>query len=124
MGNIIMDQIFWERYAAAATVSQLNPSISEVRITISITGKEPVSITLTPDSKYMMRVDCPKRDCDNGHIDLSDEIFNAVKLGKSVEGRKKCPGHLKKYNHNRSIAFDCETYVKYKIEPVLKSDPS
>lgn len=120
MNNNIMNQIYWERYQAAATISQLNSSISEVRITTAVTGEEPVSMTLTPDSKYMMRVKCTNRECDNDYIDISDEIFNAVKSGKSTEGRKRCPGHLKKYSHNRSSAFDCETYVKYKIEPVLE----
>ena len=115
-----MNQIYWERYAAAATVSQLNPGISEVRITTTITGKEPVSITLPPDSKYMMRVKCPNRVCDSGHIDISDEILSAVKSGKPAEGWKKCCGHLKKYAHTPSPSFDCETCVSYKIEPVAK----
>ncbi len=119
MGNNIMNQFFWERYAAAATVSQLNPSISEVRITTAITGKEPVSITLTPDSQYMMRVECPNFDCSSGYIDISDKVFDAVKSGNVIEGKVRCTGHLEKYKHNRSNTFDCEVYVKYKIEPIL-----
>lgn len=115
-----MNHIFWEKHEAAATVSQLNPDISEVRITTIIPGKEPVSIVLTTDSKYVMRVKCPNNDCSSGYIDVSDEIFTAVKSGKTVEGRKKCSGHLKKYAHNPSPAFDCETCVMYKIEPILK----
>jgi hypothetical protein len=116
------NEIYWQRHETAATISQLNPDISEVRITTTVTGKEPVSITLTPDSKYMKRFDSPVIDCSSGYIDLSDEIFSAVKSGKVSEGKKKCGGHLKKYAHNPSPAYDCETCVMYKIEPILKKN--
>ena len=113
-----MDQIYWNRYEAVATVSQLNPDISEVKVTTIIAGKEPFIRTLKPDSKYMLSVKCPNIDCSSGYIDLSDEVFNAIKSGNTIEGRKKCSGHLKKYAHNPSPAFNCETSVTYRIEPV------
>ena len=120
MNNNIINQIYWERYNNAASIHQFNPDIIEVRITTIITGYDPNSIVLTPASKYMLRVNCPNIGCDNGYIDLSDEVLSAVKSGSINEGRKRCTGHLKKYNHNPSPAFNCETYVQYKIEPILK----
>ncbi len=114
------DEVYWQKYEAAPTVSQINPNVTEVKVTTAIASKDPVSVTLSFDSKYMMRVKCPNIDCDSKNIDLSNEIFSAVKSGMVSEGTKRCTGHLKKYSHNKSSAFDCETFVKYKIEPVLK----
>ena len=120
--NTILNQIYLERFDTSETIFQLNPSVVEIRIATAVEGQEPVKTTLYPDCKYMKRVSCPNDECDNDYIDISNEILDAVKSGKTIEGKKKCEGHLKKYAHNSSPAYDCEVYVRYKIEPVLKQN--
>ena len=121
------NEIYWSRYEASSSIERLNPDVAE--LTINATPvynghkREDLGFNMTvyPDHKYMLRLKCPNIDCDNGYIDLSDEIWNAVKSGKASEGRKRCSGHLKKYSHNKSAAFDCEAYVEYQIMPVLRT---
>ncbi|UKK52140.1 hypothetical protein L6472_06050 [Prevotella sp. E13-17] len=79
-----------------------------------------VNVTLGPEDKYVLRVGCPNRDCDTKIIDISNLIFEAVKSGSVKDGKMNCHGHLRKYGHNRSSSFDCDTYVEYRIEPVSK----
>ena len=122
------DQVYWQRYESAASISVLNPALSGVRIdaVAVLHGREhdehAVHAVLPPESKYMMRLPCPDIGCNNSFIDISNEIYNAVKSGKTAEGTKRCSGHIGKYAHNRSSAFDCEAYVKYRIEPILRTE--
>ena len=121
-----MSEVYWQSVEAAPTISQLNPEIAGVRIRAipMLHGKVfeefGIDTTFCPDHKYRYRVKCPNGDCDSGYIELSDEIWSAVKSGKVVEGRKGCSGHSKKYAHNRRRMYNCEAYVEYRIEPARK----
>lgn len=110
---------------AAFSIRRINPKIESVLIEAVPTfhakrGDLSVHTKYVPSDNCRLIIKCPNIDCDCHYIDLSNEVFEAVKQEKEIKGRKRCSGHLKKYNHNRSSSFDCEAYVDYIIKPTVK----
>lgn len=124
------EMIYWQSYYASSPISKINPNVTSVKI-IAIPKRNgrlyddlSINTSFLPEHTYKLRIKCPNEDCDTRYIDLSDEVWNAVKSETTVDGEKRCHGHSKKYAHNKSSCYDCDIYVQYRIEPVIEKAKS
>lgn len=121
----LIKTLYYQRMETASTINDINSNVVRVIIDVTIVfssfvGRKEERHEFLKDSndKYMFKVQCPNNDCTVGFIDLSSEVFFAVKSGNMNEGTKRCCGQEKKYKHTKG--FHCETKIIYKIEPILE----
>lgn len=77
------------------------------------------NVILNPNDKLFWYHKCLNRDCTGSGFFLTDEISEAIRTHKVVEGKKYCDGK-EDWKYLDASGCSCETTLYYNITPIFK----
>lgn len=112
---------------SAREIKEIDPNVLSVEIHYEmrfLTGVCPIKplmedVKLNPNDKLFWYHKCLNQDCTGSGFFLTDEISEAVRTHKVVEGKKYCDGK-EDWKYLDASGCSCETTLYYKITPIFK----
>jgi len=112
---------------SARKISEFDSAVLKVEIHYKLNFNTGVSQTkplvgntvLNPNDKLFWYHKCLNRDCTGSGFFLTDEILEAIRTHKVVEGKKYCDGK-EDWKYLDASGCSCETTLYYNITSIFK----
>ena len=115
----------YENMLASLSVKEISTECKGVNLHVELSfvsafgrNEKEFNIILTPVDKAYFHQDCLNKDCTGSGFSLSNDIQEAIKSRKTMNGIIRCDGKedWKYMNHNGN---SCISSCKYLIEPIF-----